>query len=128
LIVVDTSVWIAFFNGTETPQTRKLDALLGQDPLLVGDLIILELLQGVRSDRDAARIQVALSAFEIVSMLSPELAVTAAANYRRLRRIGITVRKTVDVVIGTYCIENGHALLHADRDFDPIARLGLRTV
>lgn len=128
MIVVDTSVWIAFFNGTPTPQVQQLDDLLGQRTLLVGDIIMLELLQGFRNDRDAVRVEAALSAFEVVAMLSPTLAVKAASNYGRLRRAGITVRKTVDLVIGTYCIENSHQLLHADRDFDPMHRLGLQTI
>jgi len=89
---------------------------------------MLELLQGFRSDRDAARAQAALSALDIVSMLSPALAVKAASNYRQLRRDGVTIRKTVDLVIGTYCIEHDHELLHADRDFEPMTRLGLRTI
>jgi predicted nucleic acid-binding protein len=128
VIVVDTSVWIEFFNGADTPQARQLIEFVGQRNLLVGDLVMLEILQGFRSDRDAARVEAALSAFEIVAMLSPALAIKAASNYRRLRRAGITVRKTVDLVIGTYCIAYEHHLLHADRDFDAMRGLGLQTI
>jgi len=128
VIVVDTSVWIAFFNGAPTAQAQQLDELLGQRALLVGDLILLELLQGFRTERDAMRVRAALDAFDTVSLLTPDLAVKAAANYRRLRRAGITIRKTVDLIIGTYCIENHHELLHADRDFEPMTRLGLQTI
>ena len=129
MIVVDSSVWIDFLNGNATPEVGRLASLLGTEPLLVGDMILLEVLQGVRSETDAQRVEVALRRFDIVPMLGPELAVIAAAHYRRLRGLGITVRKTIDMIIGTFCIARGHALLTADRDFVPLARhLGLMLV
>jgi predicted nucleic acid-binding protein len=128
VIVVDTSVWIDFFNGLPTPKAQRLHDLLGQQPLLVGDLILLEILQGFGSERDARRVQEALSGFDVAAMLSPGLAVKAASNYRQLRRAGITIRKTIDLIIGTFCIEHGHELLHADRNFDLMRRLGLRVL
>ena len=117
MIVVDSSVWIDFLNGNATPEVGRLSSLLGTEPLLVGDVILLEVLQGVRSEANAQRVEVALRRFDIVPMLGPELAVIAAAHYRRLRGLGLTVRKTIDMIIGTFCIARGHALLTADRDF-----------
>jgi predicted nucleic acid-binding protein len=129
LIVVDSSVWIDFFNGRSTPQTLRLMELLGNEPLLVGDLMLCELLQGARSEANARELEKELRRFEIVNMLNESLAIEAARNYRRLREKGCTVRKTVDLLIGTYCIENKCELLHADRDFEPMERhLKLRTV
>ena len=127
MILVDSSVWIAQLKGLATPETVKLQALAVREPLLVGDLILLEVLQGARSEAHAARIERWLRQYAIVSLLDGDLAATAARNYRRLREIGITMRKTADIVIGTFCIEHGHALLHADRDFLPLQKhLGLK--
>lgn len=120
MIVVDTSVWVDFFNGRTTPHTLKLQELLGEEPLLVGDIILCELLQGARSEAHARTLEKELRKFELVSMLDADLAVAAAANYRLLREHGVTVRKTIDLVIGTFCITHRHQLLHADRDFDPM--------
>lgn len=129
MIVVDSSVWIDFLNGHGTPQVHRLSVLLGAEPLLIGDLILLEVLQGVRSEVDALRVEAALRRFDIVPMLEPELAVIAARHYRRLRALGVSVRKTIDLVIGTFCIARNHALLTADRDFTPMARhLGLTLI
>jgi predicted nucleic acid-binding protein len=129
LIVVDSSVWIDFFNGRMTPQTHKLNTLLGQTELLVGDVILCEVLQGARSDAHARTLAKELAEFDCVSMHDPELAVVAAANYRKLRALGVTVRKTVDLIIGTCCLERRYDLLHSDRDFDPMeTHLGLRVV
>jgi predicted nucleic acid-binding protein len=126
MIVVDTSVWIDFLNGRATSQVDRLLDLLGAQPLLIGDLILLEVLQGLQSGAEAARVEAALSRFDVEAMLNPERAVLAAAHYRRLRTFGITVRKTVDLIIATFCIACSHALLTADRDFTPMARhLGL---
>ena len=95
--------------------------------ILLGDIVLLELLQGAQNEGHAANLQKRLSAFNVVSMLSPEIAIKAAENFRRLRSKGITVRKSADLIIGTYCMEHGHSLLHADRDFNPMAEhLGLR--
>jgi len=129
MILVDSSVWIAHLRGRATPQTVKLAAAAACEPLLIGDLILLEILQGARDDAHAARIERGMRRFMIVSLLDDALAVRAAGNYRRLRDLGITVRKTADIIIGTFCIEHGHSLLHDDRDFVPLEKhLGLRVV
>jgi len=131
VIVVDSSVWIANLRGLDTISVGKLRALveIEDDQLLIGDLILLEVLQGARDDNHAARIERGLRRFPIVRMLDEGIAVSAAAGYRRLRAHGITVRKTVDMIIGTFCLAGDHALLHDDRDFEPMARyLGLRVV
>lgn len=129
MIVVDSSVWIAHLRGRDTAGTRKLEEAAGREPLLVGDLILLEVLQGASGEAAARRIERALRAYTVVALLRPELAVQAAKNYRKLRALGITVRKTADLIIGTYCIEHRHALLHDDRDFDPMREhLRLRVV
>ena len=97
--------------------------------LVVGDLVLCEVLQGLQTDAEAALVERALRRFDVVPMLSPDLAVRAAAHYRLLRARGVTVRKTIDLLIGTFCIERQHALLHNDRDFDGMERhLGLRVV
>jgi len=127
LILVDTSVWVDHLRGALTPQTSKLEAALAREPVLVGDLILLELLQGARDERHASRIETDMRRFVIVPLLNDALAVQAARNFRRLRNIGLTIRKTADIIIGTFCIEQGHALLHDDRDFEPMERhLGLK--
>ena len=127
MIVVDSSVWIAAFRGTVTPQSLRLRNIPRARDILLGDIVLLEILQGAQNDGNAANLQKRLAAFRVVPMLSHEIAVTAAENFRWLRARGITIRKTADLIIGTYCIEHGHSLLHADRDFDPMAEhLGLR--
>ena len=128
MIVVDTSVWIDFFNGIASPEVGRLDAMLGRRQILVGDLILCELLRGFRSERDAAVVERELRAFAFAPMVGHAVALTAAENYRALRGRGVTIRKTIDLLIGTFCIENGHELLHSDRDFAAMAEhLGLRT-
>jgi predicted nucleic acid-binding protein len=127
VILVDTSVWIDHLNNAATIQVRTLRTLIGRQRLLVGDLILCEILQGLRSDGDAATVERALRRFDIVSLVGPDIAVRAASHYRLLRGKGVTVRKTIDMLIGTFCIEHGHTLLHSDRDFDPMeTHLGLR--
>lgn len=129
MILVDSSVWIDFFNGTRSRQTDLLDDLLGSELLLTGDLILAEVLQGFRRDADFRRTKSALDRLAFRPMLGREIALASAQNYRTLRARGVTVRKTVDMIIATFCLENGHELLHADRDFDPLAaHLGLRVV
>jgi predicted nucleic acid-binding protein len=129
VILVDSSVWIAHLRGHRTPATDRLELAATQETLLVGDLILLEVLQGARDESHAARIERALRAYVVVSLLDGNLAPRAARNYRVLRDRGITIRKTADIVIGTFCIERGHTLLHDDRDFAPMeAHLGLRVV
>ena len=127
MIVVDSSVWIAQLRGERTPATQLLHTAIADDDVLIGDLILLELLQGARDDAHAARIEAVMGPFPIVPMLDVAVATEAARNYRRLRGRGITIRKTNDLIIGTFCIHSGHVLLHTDRDFDPmVAHLGLR--
>jgi len=129
MIVIDSSVWIAHLRDDDIPELRRFRALDEPGEILLGDLILLEVLQGARDDRHAALIERQLRQFEIASMLSPELAPRIARNYRYLRDRGVTPRKTIDMIIGTFCIENRHSLLHADRDFAPLVEhLGLRTV
>jgi predicted nucleic acid-binding protein len=129
VILVDTWVWVDHLNDRPTAEVETLRGLVGRVPLLVGDLILCEILQGLRSDREAALVEQALRRFDLVTLTDPELAVRAAANYRFLRGKGVTISKTIDLLIGTFCIERGHVLLHADRDFEPMRHhLGLRTV
>jgi predicted nucleic acid-binding protein len=127
LILVDTSVWVDHLRGVQSAQTTKLETVLAREPLLVGDLILLEILQGARDERHAARLEREMRRFTILPLLDDFLATKAARNFRRLRRMGLTIRKTADIIIGTFCIERGHVLLHDDRDFDPMQRhLGLK--
>ena len=129
MTVVDTSVWVDYFNGVTTPQTDCLDRLLGEERVIIGDLILTEVLQGFRSDADFRRARTLLDLLELRAMLGKDVALESARNYRRLRRLGVTVRKTIGVMIGTFCIVNGLPLLHADRDFDPLSEhLGLEVV
>ena len=129
MIVVDSSVWIGYFNGKETRETLLLDGILGIEPVVIGDLILTEVLQGFRSDRDVRRALVAMNTLVFEPMVGRDIALDSAQNYRALRARGVTVRKTIDMLIATYCMENGHALLHSDRDFEPIQRyLGLETL
>jgi predicted nucleic acid-binding protein len=129
VIVVDTTVWVDFFRRADTPQVRKLKALLGRGLILVGDIVLVEVLQGVRDDAEAKRVEQTLRVHAVEEMLSPAAAPKVAANYRALRARGITVRKTIDMIIGTYCIEREHVLLHNDSDFEPMRQhLGLRVL
>lgn len=129
MILVDSTVWVDYFNGIRAPHTDYLDGLLDQDLILVGDLILAEVLQGFREDADFEQARRALGKFLQVSMVTPELAVKSARNYRILRRRGITIRKTIDGLIATWCIEQRIPLLHHDNDFDGYeAHLGLRVV
>ena len=129
MIVVDSSVWIDLLNGIQTDKTKLLTGVIGTEPILVGDLVLCEVLQGLRTEREARNVEAELRNFEMAPMLSPDLAVQAAMNYRSLRGLGVTVRKTVDLIIATFCIAGDHVLLHNDRDFDPFERhLGLRVL
>ncbi len=129
MIVVDTSVWVDHLNDDATVQVRQLRAIVGRQQILVGDLILCEVLQGLRDEREARRVEAALRRFDVGAMLNPDMAPRVAANFRRLRRLGITVRKTIDLIIATFCIENGHVLLHNDRDFDSMrAHIGLQVL
>ena len=127
MILVDSSVWIDYFRSADTPQVALLDSLLGRTPLAVGDLIAAEVLQGVRDEREFRLVKKTLDAFDHIDLAGYDLAVKASQNYRLLRAMGITIRKTIDTLIATRCIENGLTLLHADRDFLPFAQhLGLK--
>ena len=129
MILVDSSVWIDYFRGAVNVQTEVLDALLGRQPLAIGDLILTEVLQGFDDERDFNAARKMLTALEVIELGGEEIAIQAAKNFRALRRLGVTVRKTIDTVIATRCIESGYDLLHNDRDFDPFARhLGLVVV
>jgi predicted nucleic acid-binding protein len=129
MLLIDSSVWIDYFNGIATPQTDTLHAALPAREILVGDIILAEVLQGFRSDADFEAALHALGRFRQVRMLDADLAVQSARHYRTLRRLGVTVRKTIDCFIATYAIANGHELLHSDADFDPFeAHLGLRVI
>ena len=127
MLLVDSSVWIDYFNGTVSSQTDYLNAVLSQREILVGDIILAEVLQGYRRDADFEAARQALGRFHLATMLDLDLAVQSARNYRELHKRGITIRKTVDCFIATFAIARGHDLLHADSDFDPFeAHLGLR--
>lgn len=129
MILVDSSVWIAHLRGHRNPATAKLEDAAGREPLLIGDLILLEILQGARDESHAARIERGLRRYVLVPLLDADLAPRAARNYRTLRERGITIRKTADIIIGTFCIEHGHVLLHDDRDFVPMEEhLGLAVI
>jgi len=126
MIVVDASVWIDFFNGQPTWEVDALSDILGERLVVVGDLTMAEVLSGFRQDTDFRRARLLLEICEFRGMVGKEVALQAASNYRRLRRNGITVRKTIDVLIGTFCILNSLPLLHSDRDFDALEEhLGL---
>jgi len=122
MILVDSSVWIDYFNGQLTVQTDYLDQILGKELIVVGDIILLEVLQGFKSDRDFALARKSLEVFPLRNMLGREIALKSANNYRILRKKGITIRKTIDIVIGTFCIENNIKLLHSDKDFEPLSK------
>jgi predicted nucleic acid-binding protein len=128
MILVDSSVWIDYFRGLPTPQADCLDELLGVEAVCIGDLILTEVLQGFVHDRDFDRARAMLATLDVVELGGRDVAVQAASYFRRLRRLGITVRKTIDTVIATRCIRDGLTLLYSDRDFDPFVRhLGLRS-
>ena len=129
MILVDSSVWIGYFNGKTNPQTEWLDCALGKEIIIIGDLILVEVLQGFKNDRDCYQARELLLNFRIVEMLGRELAIKSAENYRILRKKGVIVRKAIDVIIGTFCIHNNIHLLHDDQDFHALTRhLGLSTV
>ena len=129
VVLVDTTVWIDFFNGRPTPESEWLDAALGHLRIVTGDLIVTEVLQGFREDGHHAAARAALLALEPQPMVGPRRALLAADNYRNLRRRGVTVRKTMDCLIATFCIDADLPLLHCDRDFDAFeVHLGLEVV
>lgn len=128
MILVDSSVWIDYFRGADSRETSLLDGLLGEELVAVGDLILVEVLQGFDRDSDLQRAKKLLGALEVLGLCGREVAIAAAANFRRLRHLGVTVRKTIDTVIATRCIADDIPLLYSDRDFDPfVQHLGLRS-
>lgn len=129
MIIVDTSVWIDYFNGYDTPETAALDLALGEESVAIGDLILVEILQGFRSDQDYRTAKKHLATLQQFEMLGLDMAIKAADNYHKLRKKGLTVRKTADVIIATFCIENKLPLLFSDKDFLPFVKhLRLRSV
>jgi len=129
MILVDSSVWIDYFNGRKTDKTDWLDSAIGNKHIIVGDLILTEILQGFQSNNDFRTAKSLLLDFPFMEMVGQELAIKSALNYRFLRNKGVTVRKTIDVMIGTFCIHYQCSLLHDDRDFDPMEKyLKLTTI
>jgi predicted nucleic acid-binding protein len=129
MTIVDTTVWIDYLGGTANPHTDWLDRELSRQRIGLTDLILCEVLQGIRQDSNFTRVRLALGKFEVFDSGGETLAVAAARNYRSLRSLGHTVRKTIDCLIATFCLTEGHSLLHRDRDFDPFEKyLGLRVV
>ena len=123
MVIVDSSVWIDFLNGITNPESQWLDLHLDRERIGLTSIVLMEVLQGLRDEREAAIVEAELLKFEVIELVDAGLAVEAAHNYRRLRRGGRTIRKAVDVLIATYCIRDDHALLHRDRDFDPFEEL-----
>jgi predicted nucleic acid-binding protein len=129
MILVDSSVWIDYFNDKITKQTNLLDSLLGSELIVIGDLILTEVLQGFQQDRDFNKARKLLDSLIFRQMLGRQLAIKSAENYRTLRKKGVTVRKTIDVIIATFCIANNLPLLHSDRDFRPMEKhLNLKVI
>ena len=126
MILVDTSVWIDYFKGVENPHTDLLDTSIIQGSVAIGDLIFLEILQGIRNDKQYRQTKQSLLALNQYEMFGIDMAGKCADNYRALRKKGITIRKTADIIIATFCIENNLPLLFLDRDFVPfVDHLGL---
>lgn len=119
MILIDSSVWIDYFNGKPTLEAQQLDSYLGNEPIATGDLILVEVLQGFRKDTDYKTAKKLLGSLTVFNMLDVHVAVKSAENFRLLRKKGITVRKTIDTIIATFCIEQGMPLLYSDKDFQP---------
>jgi predicted nucleic acid-binding protein len=129
VIIVDTTVWVDYLRGSRSPETEWLDREVGREEIGVADLILCEVLQGVRSEKDFGHARVVLGEFALFSTGGEELAIAAARNYRTIREEGFTVRKTIDCLIATFCMTKGYALLHRDRDFDAFEEiLGLAVI
>lgn len=122
MIVVDSSVWIDYFNGHINTATDLLYDLLGNEAIMVGDLIYVEVLQGFQKDKDYAQAKELFASLSFGEMLAKEMALKSVQNYRTLRKKGVTIRKTIDIIIGTFCIETNLPLLHQDKDFDPMEK------
>ena len=129
MILVDSSVWIDYFSGNSTRQAEKLDNILGVEPVAIGDLILTEVLQGFRLDKDYKQAKELMGAFPVLELLGEDMAIASAEKFRALRKQGITIRKTADVIIASFCIENQLPLLFSDKDFKPfVDHLGLKEV
>ena len=129
MILVDSSVWIDYFRGASNAPTERLDDLLSREPLAIGDLILTEVLQGFSDEKAFNKARNLLTSLTVIQLGGQEIAIQAARNFRALRSLGVTVRKTIDTVIATRCIASRYSLLHNDRDFDPfVDHLGLRVV
>ena len=129
MIMVDSSVWIDYFTGVVSKQTDTLDKTLGQEPVAVGDLILTEVLQGFRRDQDYETARALFDDLTVFEMLGKKMAIKSAENFRVLRKRGITVRKTADVIIASFCIDRKLSLLFSDKDFKPFVKyLGLAEV
>ena len=128
MILVDTSVWIDYFNGIINSQTNQLDSLILSEQIIMGDIILAEILQGFKNDSDYTKALEYLNYLKCYSISNKEIAIKSADNFRQLRKKGVTIRKTIDMLIATFCIENNIPLLHNDRDFTPLQELGLRVV
>ena len=129
MILVDSSVWIDYFNGKATDKTDWLDSAIGDKEIIVGDIVLTEVLQGFQNDNDFRTARKLLLEFPFMEMVGQELAIMSAMNYRFLRKHGVTVRKTIDVMIGTFCIHYHFSLLHNDKDFEPMEKyLKLKTI
>ena len=126
MILIDTSAWIDYFNGIDNKMTALVDKILDTEPVLIGDLIYCELLQGFKTEEKFCEVKELLSNLTLVELVGFKIAEKAALNYRKLRKQGITIRKTMDIIIATYCVENKVALIHKNRDFDLVSEpLGL---
>ena len=126
MIMVDSSVWIDYFNGHENPEVKYLDSILGIKSVVIGDLIITEVLQGFRNDKDYRNAKRLFSSLQVCQLSNEDIALKSADNHRALRKQGVTIRKTIDTIIATYCIENKIQLLFSDRDFKPFnKKMGL---
>ncbi len=129
MTIVDTTVWIDYLAGTENAQTAWLDRELGQSPIGLTDLILCEVLQGIRDEASFRQVRRELTNFYVFAMGGETLVIASAQNYRGLRARGLTIRKTIDCLIATFCLSEGHSLLHRDDDFDGFERyLGLKVV
>ncbi len=129
MVLVDSSVWINYFNGKNTWQTEILDQMLLQIPLFTGDLILTEVLQGFREENEYNKAKEVMRILSCQQLGGYKIAIKSAENYRKLRKKGITVRKTIDVIIGTFCISENIPLLHDDKDFEPMVKyLGLKSI
>jgi hypothetical protein len=129
MIFIDSTVLIDYFNGINSIQTKKLSDILGNELVAIGDIVLAEVLQGFRNDKDYNIAKRILLSFPCYNICGVDIAIKSADNFRFLRKKGVTVRKTIDIIIGTFCIENEFLLLHNDKDFKPMERyLGLKTL